>query len=234
MTLLPVDFVPVIVVFGLYGIYGHTELISWLVALRGGCDPHLSPGMVNALNWSPPMMTDCDELALFYKTTAAGVPRRLVWDSTMLLSVNDEDLDRTGWSWTRTKRQATPHAEAAASTTVLSLTHCGDTRLAGSWLALSHVYKRRNKLHPSDECCYYPHGAGLGLTFSLACYGYDWAGLVEPNVVCCIPHSEGCNQYFIWSFKPTSWQHQTTIIGGFMLVREAMAFYWLHTDMFPF
>lgn len=152
----------------------------------------------------------------------------------MLLSVNGEDLDRTGWSWTRTKRQATPHVEAAASTTVLSLTHCGDTRLAGSWLALSHVYKRRNKLHPSDECCCYPHGAGLGLTFSLACYGYDWAGLVEPNVVCCVPHSEGCNQYFIWSFKPTSWQHQTTIIGGFMLVREAMAFYWLQTECSPF
>lgn len=50
MTLLPVALVPVFVVFGLYGIYSHTELISWLVALGGGCDPQLSPGVVNALN----------------------------------------------------------------------------------------------------------------------------------------------------------------------------------------
>lgn len=101
----------------------------------------------------------------------------------MLLSVNDEDLDRASWFWTRTKRQATPHAETAASTAVLSLTHCGEARLAGSRLALSHVYKRRNKLHPSDECCYYASGAGLGLTCSLTCYGYDWACSVEPSVV---------------------------------------------------
>lgn len=101
----------------------------------------------------------------------------------MLLSVNDEDLDRTSWSWSRTKRQATPHAEAGASTAVLSLTHCGEARLAGSCLALSHVYKCRNKLHPFDECCYYTCGAGLGLTFSLACYGYDWACSMKLNVV---------------------------------------------------
>lgn len=103
--------------------------------------------------------------------------------STVLLSVNDDDLDRTSWSRIRTKRQATPHAEAAASTAVLSLTHCGEARLAGSCLALSHVYKRKNKLHPSDECCYYACGAGLGLRFSLACFGYDWACSVEPTVV---------------------------------------------------
>lgn len=104
-------------------------------------------------------------------------------NSTVLFSVSAKDLDRTSWSWSRTKRQATSHAEAASSIAALSLTHCGETRLAGSCLALSHVYKCRNKLHPSDEWCYYTCGAGLGFTFNLACYGYDWACLVEPNVV---------------------------------------------------
>lgn len=89
----------------------------------------------------------------------------------------------TTWSWIRTKRQATPRAEAAASTAVLSLTHCGEVWLAGSCLALGHIYKCSNKLHTSDECCYYACGAGLGLTFSLACYGYDWACSVELDVV---------------------------------------------------
>lgn len=72
---------------------------------------------------------------------------------------------------------------AAAFTLVLSLTHCGEVWLAGFCLALSHVYKLRNKLHPSDECCYYARGAGLELAFSLACYRYDWVCAVELSVV---------------------------------------------------
>lgn len=123
-------------------------------------------------------------------------------NNTMLLFVNDEDLDRTSWSWSRRKRQATPHVEAAASIAVLSLTHCGEARLAGSCLALSHVYKRRNKLQTSDECCYYICGAGLGLTFSLACYGYDWAcsaKLCVVNVVFLIQEGLTNTSYGPWS-----------------------------------
>lgn len=69
---------PVFVVFGLYGIYGHSELISWLVALGGGCDPHLSPGMVRALNCMHYYDTDFDELVVFHEVTAAGVTCRLI------------------------------------------------------------------------------------------------------------------------------------------------------------
>lgn len=70
MALLPVALEPVFVVFSLYGIYGHTEFISWLVAL-GGCVPHLSPGWL-LYPRSPPMMMmimmmslNFHELALF-------------------------------------------------------------------------------------------------------------------------------------------------------------------------
>lgn len=75
MALLPVALVPVYVVFGLYGIFGHTELISWLVALGGGCDPHLSPGLVIALNCRH---SHDDGLPLCHEATAAGMTCRLI------------------------------------------------------------------------------------------------------------------------------------------------------------